>query len=86
MNTPQILTEPAVLALLRQEHTRLSAKTEELWQKLKVAKEEMAPYKLAHDKILNEWLDVHRLTESLAIIIKAKEQPGMSTATAARPS
>ena len=68
-----ILTEPAVLALMRQEHARLELETEELWQKLKSAEEAMAPYKLEYEKVLNEWADMQRLTQSLAAILKAKE-------------
>jgi len=77
MNTP-ILNEAAVLVLMRQEHARLSAVTDELWQRLKVAEEAMAPLKADYDKLLNAWSDAHRLTDALEAILKAKETQKVS--------
>jgi len=74
-----VLTEPAVLELMRQEHARVSAVVDKLWQKLQEAEDAMQPYKERYEEILHHWSDAKRLQDSLASVIKAKEpQTGAS--------
>lgn len=67
-----ILTEPAVIEMMRAEQVRIEAQAEELWTRLKAAEESMKPYKEAYDKVLWEWSEAHRLSDSLKAILAAK--------------
>ena len=68
-----VLSESAVIDLVRREHARVSAVTSGLWQKLQEAEDEMQPYKERYQEILGQWSNAKRLQDSLAAVIKAKE-------------
>lgn len=72
MTTP-ILDEPAVIALMRAEHTRLKAQSDELWLRLETIEAAKKPYQDAYDAALSEWSDVNRQTDMLELLLKAKE-------------
>ena len=74
MNTTEasVLTEPAVLALMRAEEARLRVEAERLWQKLKSIEEERKPLQDAYEAALQEWNEAQRLADSLAAVIKSK--------------
>ncbi len=71
--TGQVLDEPGVLALMTAELTRQRVEAERLWQVLKGAEADKAPYQEAYDQALVEWNEAQRLAESLAACLKAKE-------------
>ncbi len=67
-----ILTEQAVIELMKTEHAKLRVEAEQLWQRLQIAQEEMYPYKVAYEAAHLEWGKAKNLADALARCIEAK--------------
>ncbi len=74
MTTPNPLDEPAVLALMAEELTKVRVEAERLWRVVKSAEEAMAPYKETYEAAVHEWSKVQRLAESIAAVIESKKE------------